>query len=121
MSGSQRPIRLFTATLGTETNTFSPLPTGMENFAETMLWRPGEHPDLPTEATGPLWVARERAAADGWIVHEGTCAFAQPAGPVARPVYVALRDEILEQLRASLPVDIVAFGLHDARARLPRL
>lgn len=114
MSGSLRPLRLFTATLGTETNTFSPLPTGMENFAETMLWRPGEHPDFATEATGPLWVARERAAADGWIVHEGTCAFAQPAGPVARPVYEALRDEILEQLRASLPVDIVAFGLHGA-------
>jgi microcystin degradation protein MlrC len=114
MSAPQRPIRLFTATLGTETNTFSPLPTGMENFAETMLWRPGSHPDFATEATGPLWAARERAATDGWIVLEGTCAFAQPAGPVARTVYESLRDEILEQLRASLPVDIVALGLHGA-------
>jgi microcystin degradation protein MlrC len=37
-----------------------------------------------------------------------------PGGPVPMPVYEALRDEILSQLREALPVDIVALGLHGA-------
>jgi microcystin degradation protein MlrC len=79
-----------------------------------MLWRPGQHPDQPTEATGPLWACRRRARDSGWSVVEGTCAYAMPGGPVPEPVYESLRDEILEQLRQALPVDIVALGLHGA-------
>jgi len=59
-------MRVFTATLGTETNTFSPLPTGLENFLETLHWPPGSHPAFPTEVTAPLWAARERRDRDGW-------------------------------------------------------
>jgi microcystin degradation protein MlrC len=41
-------MRLFTATLATETNTFSPLPTSIENYRESVFLRPGEHPaDAP--------------------------------------------------------------------------
>ena len=107
-------MRVFTATLGTETASNSPIPTGWRAFEETMLWRPGAHPDSPTEATGPLWACRQRSKALGWTVVEGTCAFAMPGGPVPMPVYEALRDEILSQLREALPVDIVALGLHGA-------
>jgi microcystin degradation protein MlrC len=107
-------MRVFTATLGTETDTGSPIPTGWQAFADTMLWRPGEHPDQPTEATGALWACRRRARELGWSVVEGTCAYAMPGGPVPLPVYEALRDEILGQLLAALPVDIVALGLHGA-------
>ncbi|MBC7939528.1 MAG: M81 family metallopeptidase, partial [Chitinophagaceae bacterium] len=67
-------MRVFTATLGTETDTGSPIPTGWQAFADTMLWRPGEHPDQPTEATGALWACRRRARERGWSVVEGTCA-----------------------------------------------
>jgi len=107
-------MRMFTATLGTETDTASPIPTGWQAFQDTMLWRPGAHPDEPTEATGPLWACRRRARERGWTAIEGTCAYAMPGGPVPQPVYEALRDEILAQLRAALPVDIVALGLHGA-------
>lgn len=107
-------MHVFTATLGTETNSFSPIPTGAAAFAATMLWRPGEHPDFVTEATGPLWAARRRAREEGWRVTEGTCAFAMPGRPVTRTVYESLRDEILGQLAAAMPVDIVALGLHGA-------
>lgn len=107
-------MRVFTATLGTETDTSSPIPTGWRAFEDTMLWRPGQHPDQPTEATGPLWACRRRARERGWSVVEGTCAYAMPGGPVPQPVYEALRDEILQQLRQALPVDIVALGLHGA-------
>lgn len=106
--------RLFTATFGTETNSFSPVPTGLTAFANTMLWRPGEHPDFPTEATGPLWVARQEAKAGTLELVEGTCAFAMPGGPVVSETYRTIRDEILEQLERAMPVDIVAFGLHGA-------
>jgi microcystin degradation protein MlrC len=107
-------MRVFTATLGTETDTSSPIPTGWRAFEDTMLWRPGQHPDQPTEATGPLWACRRRARESGWSVVEGTCAYAMPGGPVPQPVYEALRDEILQQLRQALPVDVVALGLHGA-------
>lgn len=107
-------MRVFTATLGTETDTSSPIPTGWRAFEDTMLWRPGQHPDQPTEATGPLWACRRRARECGWSVVEGTCAYAMPGGPVPQPVYEALRDEILQQLRQALPVDVVALGLHGA-------
>ena len=56
--------RLFTATLATETNTFSPLPTSLQNYRESVFLRPGEHPtDAPRMCTAPLFVARRRAAA----------------------------------------------------------
>ena len=107
-------MHVFTATFGTETNSFSPIPTGAAAFAATMMWRPGEHPDFVTEATGPLWAARRRALEAGWRVTEGTCAFAMPGRPVTRTIYEELRDEILGQLAAAMPVDIVALGLHGA-------
>ena len=37
-------MRLFAATLATETNTFSPLPTSLEAYKESVFFRPGEHP-----------------------------------------------------------------------------
>ncbi|WP_374450380.1 M81 family metallopeptidase, partial [Stella sp.] len=107
-------MKCFTASLGTETNTFSPMPTSMASFKEGFYARPGEHPDRPTNCTSPLWAARKRARTKGWTVVEGTCSFAQPAGLTVRKAYEELRDEILDQLRAALPVDIVLMGLHGA-------
>jgi len=107
-------MRVFTATLGTETDSWSPIPTGWDSFRDVMLWRPGEHPDFVTEATGPLWACRQRSAKSEFEVIEGTCAFAMPGGPTARTVYEDLRNEILDQLRAAMPVDLVALGLHGA-------
>ena len=37
-------MRLFSATLATETNTYSPLPTSIEGYKEGVWLRPGEHP-----------------------------------------------------------------------------
>ncbi|BBK36267.1 microcystinase C [Allostella sp. ATCC 35155] len=107
-------MRCFTASLGTETNTFSPMLTSRQSFLEDFYAPPGQHPDRPTLCTGPLWAARRRAATKGWTVIEGTCSFAQPAGVLVRRDYEELRDEILEQLKAAMPVDIVLMGLHGA-------
>jgi microcystin degradation protein MlrC len=108
-------MRLFSATLATETNTFSPLPTSLDAYKEGVFLRPGEHPaDTPLMCTAPLFVARRRAAAEGFTLVEGSCFAASPAGTTNRAEYEFMRDEILAQLRAALPLDGVLFGLHGA-------
>jgi microcystin degradation protein MlrC len=107
-------MRVFTASLATETNTFSPLPAGVQAFHEGLFFPPGSHPPEPTFFAGPLWVARRRGKERDWTVIEGLVAAAHPAGVVTRAAYETLRDDILGQLRAAVPVDIVALGLHGA-------
>ena len=109
------PMRLFAATIATETNTFSPLPTSLAAYKETVFLRPGEHPqDTPLMCTAPLWVARRRAAAEGFTLIEGSCFAASPAGTTNRADYEFMRDEILAQVKAALPLDGVLLGLHGA-------
>jgi len=107
-------MRMFAASIGTETNTFAPIPTALESFEEFFYARPGQHPDHATLCTAPLWVARRRARAEGWTLVEGSCSFAQPAGTASRQTFEHLRDEVLGQLRAAMPVDGVVLGLHGA-------
>jgi len=108
-------MRLFTATLATETNTFSPLPTSIENYRESVFFRPGEHPsDAPRMCTAPLLVMRRRAAGEGFTLIEGSCFAASPAGLTNRADYETMRDEILEQAKAAMPLDGVVLGLHGA-------
>ena len=108
-------MRIFSATIATETNTFSPLPTSLDAFKESVFLRPGEHPaDAPRMCTAPLFVARNRAARDGFTLIEGSCFAASPAGTVNQADYEFMRDEVLTQLRAAMPLDAAVFGLHGA-------
>ena len=109
-----RPLRAFTAGLGAETNTFSPLHIDINAFADTFLYRPGTHPDELTEVSAPLYVLRQRREQAGWQVVEGTYAFALPAGRVTRAAYETLRDEILAQLRTGGRFDMIALSMHGA-------
>jgi microcystin degradation protein MlrC len=107
-------MRVFTASLATETDTFSPMVTGEEAFRTSFYAGPGAFGDAPRLFAGPLLAARKRGAAANWEVIEGTCTFAQPAGTVTRKAYELFRDEILGQLRDAMPVDMVVLGLHGA-------
>jgi microcystin degradation protein MlrC len=108
-------MRIFTTTIATETNTFSPLPTSMDAYREGVFYRPGEHPnDAPRMCTAPLIVARRRAEAEGFTLIEGSCFAASPAGTTSRADYETMRDEVLAQLQAALPLDGVLLGLHGA-------
>jgi microcystin degradation protein MlrC len=104
-------VRLFVAALGTETNTFAPLPIDRRAF---IVWPPGAHPVHPTPWAAPIFAAREAASAHGHTLIEGTAAWADPAGMVGRAAYESLRDEILGQLKAAAPIDVALFGLHGA-------
>ena len=107
-------MRIFTASLATETNTFSPVPTDRASFEMAFYAGPGKHPETPTLCSSPIVALRKRAAAEGLTVIEGTATWAEPGGLVQRQTFEALRDEILGQLQAALPVDAVILGLHGA-------
>ncbi|MCA0275599.1 MAG: M81 family metallopeptidase [Proteobacteria bacterium] len=107
-------MRIFTASLATETNTFSPVPTDRASFEMAFYAGPGQHPETPTLCSSPMVVLRKRAAAEGLTVIEGTATWAEPGGLIQRQTFEALRDEILDQLRSALPVDAVILGLHGA-------
>lgn len=107
-------MRMFVASLATETNTFAPLPVDRAAFETAFYAPPGAHPATPTLCSAPVVAARARAARDGFTLIEGTSTWAEPAGLVSRGAFESLRDEILGQLRAAMPVDIALFGLHGA-------
>ena len=107
-------MRIFTAALATETNTFAPIWIDRRAFEASLYAPPGQHPDTPTLCTAPITVGRELAAKEGFTLIEGTAAWADPAGPINRAAYESLRDEILGQLEAALPVEGIVLGLHGA-------
>lgn len=107
-------MKVFIACLGTETNTFSPIPTGYQTFAESMLFD-GDASQQPGQLfSEPLIEWRAMAEAAGAEVIESLAAFAQPAGPTIRAVYEGFRDRILADLTAALPVDMVLINMHGA-------
>jgi microcystin degradation protein MlrC len=107
-------MRIFTASLATETNTFSPVPTDRASFEMAFYAGPGKHPETPTLCSSPIVALRRRAQRDRLTVIEGTATWAEPGGLVQRKAYEELRDEILGQLSAAMPVDAVILGLHGA-------
>src|SRR3982074_3095438 len=97
--------KIFTACLGTETNTFASIPTGHQLFEETCLFRKGSYGENVPMFGAPLAVWRGRAGAKGGQVGKSLCAFPMPAGKTVKRVYEAFRDEILADLKAAMPVD----------------
>ncbi|PRY76858.1 microcystin degradation protein MlrC [Yoonia maritima] len=110
--GSAR--RIFVAAMATETNTFSPIVIDRTAFEESFYAAPGMHPSTATLCTAPIPVGRKVCAENGWDLIEGTAAWADPAGLVSKQAHHGLRDEILAQLQAAMPVDAVVLGLHGA-------
>ncbi len=110
-------MRVFSGSLATETNTFSPIPTGLSSFQERGYYKAGQYPQHQSLFAGPLLAARQRALEQpekGWVLVEGMVAGAQPGGVTTRHAYETLRDELLGDLSAAMPVDIVLLGLHGA-------
>jgi microcystin degradation protein MlrC len=107
-------MRLFIATLGTETNTFASFPTGLDNFRNG-FWNEGDIgsiPGSPWAKPAQTWLTRAQAL--GWEVVQSLFAFAEPAGPTVRSAYETMRDRILSDLAAAGPVDAVLMFLHGA-------
>ena len=80
-------MRVFLATLGTETNTFASFPTALDDFRRGFWAENGidEVPASPWAGPANQWVKRAREA--GWEIVESLHAFAEPAGPTIRSAY----------------------------------
>jgi microcystin degradation protein MlrC len=106
-------VRIFAAGIATETNTFSPVPTGLSDFVvqrgKDALAGRIVNPSLDLSA---IWGKQAEARGDTFIF--GLMALAQPFGTTVRAAYEALRDELLADLRAAAPVDVVLLMLHGA-------
>lgn len=105
-------MKVFFAGLLTETNTFAPFPTGLQDFH---IVRPeevqsGKYPG----SADVMRVFQESAIARGWDYAFGLHASAQPAGFTVKSAYETLRDELLERLQSAMPVDAVLLDLHGA-------
>jgi len=109
-------MKVFIAGFDTETNTFAPIPTGYQSFADCFLAHGNGTSLSPNYCSGQLLVFRRRAEARGWQVVESICTFAEPGGRIVRPAYEALRDELLADLKKAMPVDMVVLALHGAAA-----
>lgn len=107
-------MRVFCASVATECNTFSPLRADFTDFAQSFYAAPGEHPETPTLCSAVFPALRRRAAAGEIELFEGTATWAEPGGIVNAATWDRLREEVLDQLRAALPVDAVVLGLHGA-------
>lgn len=105
-------MKVLIAGLATETNSFSPIPTGRATFEEGQVSRTATQ-EPANLFSAPMHEWRRMAEERGWDVVESLSAFAQPAGPTNRAVFESLRDEILDDVRAAQP-DILMLSMHGA-------
>jgi microcystin degradation protein MlrC len=104
-------MRVFAGGISTETNTFSPIPTGLRDFEVS---RAAELEVGKMRDGSVVDVFRRCTLERGWEFFFGLYASAQPAGLTVRSAYEGLRDELLAHLRSAQPVDMVLLALHGA-------
>lgn len=107
-------MRIFCAAIATETNTFAPAPTGLVAFGGEAMFDPDRSEPVGTLDDPYSACLAELAEAEGHEVVTGLNVFAQPSGATVRSVYERMRDHLLDQLRAALPVNAVLLPLHGA-------
>lgn len=115
LNGKIRLMRILVAGVITETNTFSPWPTGKRAYEANHVFHGNagtSDRDVETAFLARIW--RKRAERDGHTVIESVLAFAQPSGPTVQAVYEEYRDEILADARKHGPFDVVLLFLHGA-------
>jgi microcystin degradation protein MlrC len=107
-------MRIYAGGLETETNSFSPIPTGLADFAifsksreDTTLWY--SFPDLV-----PFNSWQQKSGEKGHEFIFGFYAAAEPAGLTVQSAYECLRDDLLADIAAAGPVDIILLLLHGA-------
>lgn len=106
-------LRLFAGGVATETNVFSPLPTGSRDYAVALPTDPRELRDgLLAGTTFARYAGAAKARECEYV--QGTYAFALPAGVTSRAAYEELRDALLEEIADACPLDGLLLTLHGA-------
>lgn len=110
-------FRIVTGGIAQETNTFQWEPTTLDDFQKgsSQIYRGQQILDL--DGTGTIYggIVSEARKLDVDLIPT-TYGAAVPGGRVSREAFETLRDEILEGIRAAMPVDGVLLGLHGAMA-----
>ncbi|WP_296615587.1 M81 family metallopeptidase [Sphingomonas sp.] len=101
-------MKIFTGGIVTETNTFSVIPTSLDDF----VFAAGAGAHHPFAELLAIW--RRQAAAIGAELVEGMMAWAQPSGLTTAAAYERLSDQLLDDVARAMPVDIVLLKLHGA-------
>jgi microcystin degradation protein MlrC len=100
-------MKSFLGGIVTETNTMSPIPTGLHDYEVVA--------DLRDAAPGgDLLAFAEEAKKRGDTLVFGFSAFAMPAGITTKVAYETLKSRFLDKLRAAMPLDAVLLPLHGA-------
>jgi microcystin degradation protein MlrC len=110
-------MRIATGGIAQETNTFQWEPTTLADFSKGSSSVDRGDEILALDGTGGIYggiVAKAREL--GVELIPTTYASAVPGGRVSREAFETFRDEILDGIRAALPVDGVLLGLHGAMA-----
>lgn len=109
-------MKLFTATLYHETNSFSPIPTSLDSYREMFLFLPstGEGAHHARSLVADVNFC-QLAQARGHDAVQGMMAGAQASMPMTFQTWQCLRDELLSGLRSALPLDAVVVFLHGAQ------
>ena len=102
-------MKVFVGGVATETNTFSPIPTGLADFD---VIRGNE--DRDSYQMGMLRALRQHAEQGCNELINSLLAFAQPAGLTVKPAYETMRDELLASLQKHADCDVVLLLLHGA-------
>jgi microcystin degradation protein MlrC len=105
--------KLYAGGLATETNVFSPLPTGLSDYA---VARPGDSQQARDNIIAGTTFARYAAVAEARDCQyiQGSYAWATPAGVTSRAAYEELRNGLLKEIALAAPLDAVLLTLHGA-------
>jgi len=104
-------LRLFGGGIATETNVFSPMPTGIRDFKSSRAGQANGEGVLDDSGFAPYV---ELAEQRGYTYIQGYYGFAQPAGVTPRSAYETLRRGLLREIEEALPLDGVLLNLHGA-------
>ncbi|WP_461535414.1 M81 family metallopeptidase [Spongorhabdus nitratireducens] len=102
-------MKVFAGGINTETNTFSPVPTGLSDFVVGRI--DNESRSCESEI---LQAVGRLAEQQGWIYHPSFIAVAVPGGITTATAYKTLKELLLKELEQAMPVDMVFLHLHGA-------
>lgn len=106
-------MRIFAAGIATESNTFCPVPTSLDDFSvQRGIDALEGRVVYPRLDLSQIW--GKQAESRGYEFVFSLMASARPSGLTVKSAFESLRDEILDDLRAAMPVDVVLLMMHGA-------
>jgi microcystin degradation protein MlrC len=109
-----KPTRIALGGIMHETHTFAEVPTGMRDFEIGTLHRGVEMLEQMGDTRAGIAGMMAVGAAHDWELLPTLYTMAMPSGVIEQATYDTLADELVERLRATLPLDGVLLMLHGA-------